>query len=77
MKEIISKEWSIVSGKITLLRPCWADNFTKADHVIPDWMVKGFTPGGIETAVRLGIKPGFADIGFSLSDFILGLLSPF
>lgn len=77
MKEIIGKECNIVSGKVTLLRAYWTDNFTKADHVIPDWMVKDFTSGGIETAVRLGIKSWFDDIGFSLSDFILSLLSPF
>ena len=40
-------------------------------------MVKDFTPGGVETAVRLGIKSWSADTGFGLSDFILGLLSPF
>ena len=33
--------------------------------------------GEAETAVRLGIKSWFVDVGFSTGDSILGLLSPF
>lgn len=78
--EIISKE-GIVSGKISFLRRIevthWMGYLTSADQVISWCLVKCFTFWGFETAIRLGIKSCFADVEFSLSASILGLLSPF
>lgn len=54
-----------------------AHYLTGAVQLISCGLVKGYIPGAIESAVRLGIKFWFADVGFSTIDSILGLLSPF
>lgn len=50
---------------------CQADDLISAGWVIPDWFVEAVT------AVSLGIKSGFADMGLHTGDSILGLLSLF
>ena len=64
-KEITSDEW-IVSGKVTFL---WGtagvyevDYFTTADQTIADRLEITFL-GEDETAIRLGIKSQFGDVG--------------
>ena len=50
------------------------DYVTSADPEIPDRPVKIPFLGGAKTAVGLGIKSWFADMGFSTRDSIWGLL---
>ena len=80
-ERIISRK-CIVSGKVTLLRVMeriyQMDVVTCADQVIPCWLVKGYISGGgegggVETAVRSGIKSWFNEVGLSMSDPLLGL----
>ena len=62
-KEIISKE-CIVLGKIFLLVKGLLVNFlelTGKYHV--GWLVKGYIPWRIESALKLGIKCWFSDVG--------------
>ena len=47
---------------------CWVDELTSADQVIPCYLLKNYSPGGVETAVRFGIKPGFASMGFGTGE---------
>ena len=37
------------------------DYLTNADKKLPDWLVKTTFLGQVETAIKLGIKPGFGD----------------
>lgn len=46
------------------------------DQKIPDQPVKVLFLGEGVTAIRLGIKSWFHDVGFSTSDSMWGLLSP-
>lgn len=50
------------------------DNFTSGDQEIPEWPVKITFPGEAKTAITLGIKFWFVEVGLSTSDSILGLL---
>lgn len=49
---------------------CWVDELTSADQVIPCYLLKNYSPGGVETAVRFGIKPGFAGMGFGTGEWL-------
>ena len=40
---------------------------------IPDWLIKILFLVKTETAVRLGIKSGFSNMGFNTSDTIWGV----
>ena len=54
-------------------RVCVAHYLTGADQKIPGLLVKTTFPGAAETAVRLGSKSWFANVGLSTRDSILGL----
>lgn len=50
--------------------------FPSANQEIPGFLVQGYIPGArAETAVSLGVKPWFADVGLlmEVADFIFGL----
>lgn len=51
------------------------DYLISANWEIPEWLVKTIFLGDAETAVKLGIKSRFGDMGFSTDDSILDLLS--
>ena len=81
---IYSSKNQIVSGKVTFLLGkagvYQADYLTSTDQVIPEqdlesviWFKITFL-GEAKTAVRLGMKSWFADVGLGTSDSLLGLL---
>lgn len=54
---------------------CQVHFLTSADQEIPDWLGKVTFLGEAETAVRLGIKTSFGDVGLAQATLILSLLS--
>lgn len=67
-KEVTSQPW-IVSGKVTFLLGKEGvyqdDNLAGVDQVIPDWLIKITFLGQTESAIRLGIKSQFDDVGLA------------
>lgn len=47
--------------------------FPSIDQEIPCWLVEGYIPEGLKTAIRLVIKSWFLTWGLDLSDAVLGL----
>lgn len=72
-KELIASARSLVFGgrKLSIR---WITSLLLTGYFPIDWLKFTFL-GRAATAVRLGLKSGFADLGLNTSDSILGLLS--
>ena len=66
--EIITKEW-IISDKVTFLwrmaRVYLTDYLTSSEQEIPPWLIKITFLGEAETAIKIGIKYWFSDVGLA------------